>query len=49
MEFEILGDEADGPTLELDYREFAYAGKFVMSSTGKSVARADGDVVGAVT
>ena len=48
MEFEILGDEADGPTLELDYREFAYAGKFVMSSTGKSVARADGDIVGAV-
>jgi GNAT superfamily N-acetyltransferase len=48
MEFEILGDEPDGPTLELDYREFAYAGKFVMSSTGKSVARADGDIVGAV-
>jgi GNAT superfamily N-acetyltransferase len=39
MEFELLGWPTDGPTLELDYREFSYAGKFVMSSTGKAVAR----------
>ncbi|MEF8812927.1 MAG: GNAT family N-acetyltransferase [Halovenus sp.] len=48
MEFEILGGPDDGVTLELDYREFAYAGKFVMSDTGKTVARADGETVGAV-
>ncbi|SDJ62135.1 Acetyltransferase (GNAT) family protein [Halovenus aranensis] len=47
MEYTIVGYPSDGPTLELDYREFAYAGKFVMSSTGKSVAT-EGDVVGAV-
>lgn len=47
MEFALLGWPPDGPTLRLDYEVFAYAGKFVMSSTGKAVAR-DGDVVGAV-
>lgn len=48
MEFELLGDESVGPTLSLDHEEFAYAGKFVMSSTGKTVVR-DGDaLVGAV-
>jgi len=47
MEFEVLGWPPDGPTLELDHREFAYAGKFVMSTTGKAVAR-DEDVVGVV-
>lgn len=47
MEFELLGWPPDGPTLRLDHREFAYAGKFVMSATGKAVARDDG-VVGAV-
>jgi GNAT superfamily N-acetyltransferase len=49
VEFERLGGPDDGVTLELDYREFAYAGKFVMSDTGKTVARADGETVGAVS
>jgi GNAT superfamily N-acetyltransferase len=48
MEYELLGWPPDGPTLELDYRRFSYAGKFVMSSTGKSVAREDGSIVAAV-
>ena len=48
MECTILGHPPNGPTLELDYREFAYAGKFVMSNTGKSVALDDETVVGAV-
>jgi len=48
MRFEITGRPPDGPTLDLDHREFAYAGKFVMSSTGKSVARDGDEVVGAV-
>jgi GNAT superfamily N-acetyltransferase len=48
MEFELLGWPADGPTLELDWRSFAYAGKFVVSGTGKAVARDDGTVVGAL-
>ncbi len=42
MEFALLGWPEDGPTLRLDYRAFAYAGKFVMSNTGKAVARAPG-------
>jgi len=48
MEFAFLGWPDDGPTLQLDWREFSYAGKFVMSSTGKAVAREDGEIVGAV-
>ena len=39
MEFALLGWPASGPTLRLDFREFSYAGKFVMSNTGKAVAR----------
>jgi GNAT superfamily N-acetyltransferase len=39
MEFVLLGWPSDGPTLRLDYRRFAYAGKFVMSNTGKAVVR----------
>ncbi|MFB6108669.1 MAG: GNAT family N-acetyltransferase [Haloplanus sp.] len=39
MEFVVLGWPPDGPTLRLDYRRFAYAGKFVMTATGKAVAR----------
>ncbi len=35
----MLGWPEDGPTLTLDWRAFSYAGKFVMSSTGKAVAR----------
>jgi len=56
MEYAVCGWPDDGPTLDLDYRVFAYAGKFVMSSTGKAVARKesateterDDDIVGAV-
>lgn len=38
MEYRVLGWPAAGPQLRLDHREFAYAGKFVMSTTGKAVA-----------
>jgi GNAT superfamily N-acetyltransferase len=48
MEYAVLGWPPDGPALELDWRRFAYAGKFVMTNTGKAVARDDGAVVGAV-
>src|SRR6056297_3584918 len=43
MEFVVLGWPPDGPTLRLDYRHFAYAGKFVMSNTGKAVVRETSD------
>ncbi|QCC47626.1 GNAT family N-acetyltransferase [Halobellus limi] len=43
MEFVVLGWPPDGPTLRLDYRNFAYAGKFVMSNTGKAVVREPSD------
>jgi GNAT superfamily N-acetyltransferase len=33
------GEGDDGPRLRLDYRAFAYAGKFVTSSTGVAVVR----------
>ncbi|WP_459192963.1 GNAT family N-acetyltransferase [Halosimplex sp. J119] len=39
MEYVLLGWPADGPTFTLDYREFSYAGKFVMSNTGKALVR----------
>jgi GNAT superfamily N-acetyltransferase len=39
MEFVLLGWPETGPTLRLDYRQFAYAGKFVMSNTGKAIIR----------
>jgi GNAT superfamily N-acetyltransferase len=39
MEYVLLGWPEDGPTLTLDWRAFSYAGKFVMSSTGKAVVR----------
>jgi len=39
MEYVLLGWPEDGPTLTLDYREFSYAGKFVMSATGKALVR----------
>lgn len=48
MEFAVIGDPGDDPTLHLDHEAFAYAGKFVVSNTGKAIAR-DGDtVIGAV-
>ncbi len=48
--YQLLGwaDESAGPTLALDHTEFAYAGKFRMSRTGKAVAR-DTAVVGAAS
>jgi GNAT superfamily N-acetyltransferase len=39
MEYAVLGWPEEDPRLRLDYREFSYAGKFVMSSTGKAVVR----------
>jgi len=39
MEYALLGWADAGVTLRLDYRRFSYAGKFVMSATGKAVAR----------
>ena len=41
MEYALVGWPDDGPQLRLDHREFSYAGKFVMSNTGKAVARAE--------
>jgi GNAT superfamily N-acetyltransferase len=37
VNYRVLGWPSDGPRLRLDYRVFAYAGKFVMSTTGKAV------------
>ncbi|WP_224268822.1 GNAT family N-acetyltransferase [Haloprofundus salinisoli] len=45
MEYRVLGWPADGPTLRLDYRQFSYAGKFVMSNTGKAVVRVDDETL----
>ncbi|SDQ34661.1 GNAT family N-acetyltransferase [Natronobacterium texcoconense] len=39
MEYELLGWPPDGPKLRLDHERFSYAGKFVMTNTGKAVAR----------
>lgn len=43
MEFALLGWPEDGATIRLDYRTFSYAGKFVMSNTGKAVLRTPGE------
>jgi GNAT superfamily N-acetyltransferase len=48
MEYVLLGWPEDGRTLELDWRAFSYAGKFVMSDTGKAIARDGEEVVGAI-
>jgi GNAT superfamily N-acetyltransferase len=48
VELEVLGWPPDGPRLRLDHERFAYAGKFVMTNTGKAVAREEGDLVAAV-
>ncbi len=48
MEYAVCGWPSDGPTLDLDHREFAYAGKFVMSTTGKAVVRDGDEIVAAV-
>jgi len=42
MEFALLGRPPDAPRLRLDWRRFAYAGKFVTGDTGTAVAVADG-------
>lgn len=34
----MLGGPGEGPRIRLDHHEFSYAGKFVMSNTGKAVA-----------
>jgi predicted N-acetyltransferase YhbS len=39
MEYAVLGWPPDGPQLRLDHERFSYAGKFVMTNTGKAVAR----------
>ncbi len=49
MHVEVLGWPDDGVTLDLDHREFSYAGKFVMSRTGKAVVTHDGDYLAAVS
>jgi len=51
MEYAVLGWPPDGPKLRLDHEQFSYAGKFVMTNTGKAVTResgADGTGEGAV-
>jgi GNAT superfamily N-acetyltransferase len=47
MEYDLLGWPDEGPTLRLDHERFSYAGKFVMSGTGKAVVREDGVVAAA--
>ncbi|WP_049896613.1 GNAT family N-acetyltransferase [Natrialba chahannaoensis] len=44
MSYELLGWPPDGPKLPLDHKRFSYAGKFVMTNTGKAVAR-DGETI----
>lgn len=39
MEYALVGDPGSGATLRLDYRAFAYAGKFVVGAPGKAVLR----------
>jgi hypothetical protein len=47
MDVVVLGDADGGPSIRLDHEAFAYAGKFVMTNTGKALAREHGSVVGA--
>ena len=48
VNYEVLGWPPDGPKLRLDHERFSYAGKFVMTTTGKAVARDEDDLVAAV-
>lgn len=48
MEVRVLGMPADRPRLRLDHEAFAYAGKFVMTNTGKAVIEEDTEILGAV-
>ncbi|WP_142858826.1 GNAT family N-acetyltransferase [Salinigranum halophilum] len=47
MEYDLVGwhddDDGGGPQVRLDYRAFAYAGKFVMSATGVALVRDERD------
>jgi len=45
---ELLGWPPDGPTLRLDHERFSYAGKFVMTATGKAASYDGGELVAAV-
>ena len=47
VEIELLGWPPSGPALRLDFRTFSYAGKFVMTTTGKAVIRGDTEIEGA--
>lgn len=47
MECALLGWPEDDHRLRLDHEQFAYAGKFVMTSTGKAVVGDDGVVAAA--
>jgi GNAT superfamily N-acetyltransferase len=47
MDVVVLGDADGGPALRPDHEAFAYAGKFVMTNTGKALARERGSVIGA--
>jgi len=47
MDVVVCGDVDGGPSLRLDHEAFAYAGKFVMTNTGKALARERGSVIGA--
>jgi GNAT superfamily N-acetyltransferase len=47
MDVVVLGGADGGPSIRLDHESFAYAGKFVMTNTGKALARERGSVVGA--
>lgn len=49
MDVVLLGWPEDGVTLDLDHRAFSYAGKFVMSNTGKAIVQADDAIVAAVS
>lgn len=49
MEVSFLGSAEGGPRLDLDHDRFAYAGKFVMTNTGKAVASRASEQVGAAS
>lgn len=49
MEVSFLGSAEGGPRLELDHEQFAYAGKFGMTNTGKAVASEGRELVGAAS
>ncbi|ELZ00426.1 GNAT family N-acetyltransferase [Natrialba asiatica] len=48
MDYELLAWPPNGPKLRLDHTRFSYAGKFVMTNTGKAVAREGDTTVGAI-